>query len=64
MVPSGRKHAGKSGKAAKAALEEQAVRVHGFDKDDRNALSGSTEERLALEGRVSQCPCPPAGRLL
>ncbi|XP_027711686.1 synaptonemal complex protein 3 [Vombatus ursinus] len=40
MAPSGRKHAGKSGKLA---MEAQVSRAYDFDKEDKKDLSGSEE---------------------
>ncbi|XP_036614669.1 synaptonemal complex protein 3 [Trichosurus vulpecula] len=45
MAPSGRKHAGKSGKPA---TEAQVSRAYDFDKEDKKDLSGSEED--AREG--------------
>ncbi|XP_068951345.1 synaptonemal complex protein 3 isoform X2 [Petaurus breviceps papuanus] len=48
MAPSGRKHAGKSGKPA---MEAQASRAYDFDKEDKKDLSGSEED--AREGETA-----------
>nr|XP_020838001.1 synaptonemal complex protein 3 isoform X2 [Phascolarctos cinereus] len=48
MAPSGRKHAGKSGKPA---MEAQVSRAYDFDKEDKKDLSGSEED--AREGETT-----------
>lgn len=45
MVPSGRKH---SGKSAKPSVGDQAIRAYEFEQEDKKDLSGSEEE--AIEG--------------
>ncbi|XP_032700189.1 synaptonemal complex protein 3 [Lontra canadensis] len=47
MVPSGRKHAGKSGKTS---MEDQVVRAFDFEKEDKKDLSGSEED--VTEGKT------------
>lgn len=47
MVPSGRKHTGKSGKTS---VEDQVVRAYDFEKEDKKDLSGSEED--VTEGTV------------
>uniref|UniRef100_A0A452UZ49 Synaptonemal complex protein 3 n=1 Tax=Ursus maritimus TaxID=29073 RepID=A0A452UZ49_URSMA len=47
MVPSGRKHTGKSGKTS---LEEQVIRAYDFEKEDKKGLSGSEED--VTEGKT------------
>lgn len=47
MVPSGRKHTGKSGKTS---MEEQVIRAYDFEKEDKKGLSGSEED--ITEGTV------------
>ncbi|XP_004417359.1 PREDICTED: synaptonemal complex protein 3 isoform X3 [Odobenus rosmarus divergens] len=41
MVPSGRKHTGKSGKTS---MEDQVTRAYDFEKEDKKDLSGSEED--------------------
>ncbi|KAB1270397.1 Synaptonemal complex protein 3 [Camelus dromedarius] len=41
MVPSGRKHTGKSGKTS---MEDQVAKAYDFEKEDKKDLSGSEEE--------------------
>ncbi|XP_045867430.1 synaptonemal complex protein 3 isoform X2 [Meles meles] len=48
MVPSGRKHTGKSGKTS---MEDQVVRAYDFEKEDKKDLSGSEED--VTEGKIS-----------
>ncbi|XP_042803452.1 synaptonemal complex protein 3 isoform X2 [Prionailurus viverrinus] len=47
MVPSGRKHTGKSGKTS---VEDQVVRAYDFEKEDKKDLSGSEED--VTEGKT------------
>uniref|UniRef100_A0A8C7BYV5 Uncharacterized protein n=1 Tax=Neovison vison TaxID=452646 RepID=A0A8C7BYV5_NEOVI len=47
MVPSGRKHTGKSGKTS---MEDQVVRAYDFEKEDKKDLSGSEED--VTEGKT------------
>ncbi|XP_008577909.1 PREDICTED: synaptonemal complex protein 3 [Galeopterus variegatus] len=47
MVPSGRKHSVKSGKAS---MEDQDVRPYNFEKEDKKNLSGSEED--VTEGKT------------
>ncbi|XP_040346334.1 synaptonemal complex protein 3-like [Herpailurus yagouaroundi] len=47
MVPSGRKHTGKSGKTS---VEDQVVRAYDFEKEDKKDLSGSEED--VTEGKI------------
>ncbi|KAM8935140.1 synaptonemal complex protein 3 isoform 1-T2 [Lycaon pictus] len=41
MVPSGRKHTGKSGKTS---MEDQVIRAYEFEKEDKKDLRGSEED--------------------
>lgn len=41
MVPSGRKHTGKSGKKS---MEDQVIRAYEFEKEDKKDLRGSEED--------------------
>eukprot|EP00071_Canis_lupus_P025569 XP_022259126.1 synaptonemal complex protein 3 isoform X1 [Canis lupus familiaris] len=47
MVPSGRKHTGKSGKKS---MEDQVIRAYEFEKEDKKDLRGSEED--VLEGKT------------
>ncbi|XP_027449562.1 synaptonemal complex protein 3 isoform X2 [Zalophus californianus] len=47
MVPSGRKHTGKSGKTS---MEDQVTRAYDFEKEDKKDLSGSEED--VTEGKT------------
>ncbi|XP_039108439.1 synaptonemal complex protein 3 isoform X2 [Hyaena hyaena] len=47
MVPSGRKHRGKSGKTS---VEDQIIRAYDFEKEDKKDLSGSEED--VTEGKT------------
>ncbi|KAJ8791568.1 hypothetical protein J1605_020290 [Eschrichtius robustus] len=47
MVPSGRKHTGKSGKTS---MEDQVIRGYDFEKADKKRLSGSEED--VTEGKI------------
>lgn len=55
MVPSGRKHTGKSGKKS---VEDQVVRAYDFDKEDKKDLSGSEEDVIEGTGSVSNIVGP------
>ncbi|KAM9071739.1 synaptonemal complex protein 3 [Megaptera novaeangliae] len=48
MVPSGRKHTGKSGKTS---MEDQVIRGYDFEKADKKHLSGSEED--VTEGKTT-----------
>ncbi|XP_045409078.1 synaptonemal complex protein 3 isoform X2 [Lemur catta] len=47
MVPSGRKHSGKSGKSS---TEDQVIKGYDFEKEDKKDLSGS--EEAVTEGKI------------
>ncbi|KAF0883767.1 SYCP3 protein, partial [Crocuta crocuta] len=47
MVPSGRKHRGKSGKTS---VEDQIIRAYDFEKEDKKDMSGSEED--VTEGKT------------
>lgn len=47
MVPSGRKHTGKSGKPS---MEDQVIRPYDFEKEEKKDLSGSEED--VIEGTI------------
>eukprot|EP00071_Canis_lupus_P025571 XP_022259128.1 synaptonemal complex protein 3 isoform X2 [Canis lupus familiaris] len=46
MVPSGRKHTGKSGKKS---MEDQVIRAYEFEKEDKKDLRGSEEDVLEAD---------------